>query len=173
MDQTPYEIERKYLIRYPDLAWLEASAEPSRITQTYLLNGEGCTERVRSRETDGRTVYTHTTKKRLTDMRRIEIESEIFRGEYEALLLRADPALRTIEKTRWCLREGGFLYEIDVFPFWKDRAFLEIELEDEGQSFPWPERIVPIREVTGDRRYSNASLALEIPQEEIQQNESK
>ena len=64
MDQTPYEIERKYLIRYPDLAWLEARAEPSRITQTYLLNGEGCTERVRSRETDGRTVYTHTTKKR-------------------------------------------------------------------------------------------------------------
>ena len=60
-----------------------------------------------------------------------------------------------------------------MFPFWKDRAFLEIELEDEGQSFPWPERIVPIREVTGDRRYSNASLALEIPQEEIQQNESK
>ncbi len=49
MDQTPYEIERKYLIRYPDLAWLEARAEPSRIIQTYLLNGEGCTERVRSR----------------------------------------------------------------------------------------------------------------------------
>lgn len=167
MEQIPYEIERKFLIRYPDMAWLEAHAEPSRIEQTYLLSPEGTTDRVRSRETGGRTVYTHTVKQRLTAIRRIEIENEISRGEYETLLRRADPDMNSIRKVRWCLRENGFLYEIDVFPFWTDRAFLEIELTDEGQSFPWPEHIELIREVTDDRRYTNAALALEVPYDEI------
>ena len=167
MDKTPYEIERKFLIRCPDIEGLTASAEPSQITQTYLLGAEGCTERVRSRTAAGRTVYTHTVKQRLSAVRRIEIEHEIPREEYEALLQRADPEARTIEKTRWCLRENGFLYEIDVFPFWEDRAFLEVELTDESQPFPWPEQIALIREVTDDRRYTNAALAREIPQEEL------
>lgn len=172
MDHTPYEIERKFLIRMPDLQWLESVSERSHIRQIYLLtDGEEMSERVRSRETQDGIVYTHTRKTHVSDMRRIEIEQEIDREEFERLLLRADPARRPIEKDRYCLRVNGLLYEIDVFPFWKDRAFLEIELTDESQAFPWPDGIVCIRELTDDRRYTNSALALRIPDEELQKEE--
>ena len=163
---VPYEIERKFLIRFPDLEWLSSAASSSQITQTYLLN-DSASERVRSRETNGAVVYTHTCKQHVSSIRRIEIEKEIDEKTYRELLKRKDPSRRTVEKTRYCLDRDGFMYEIDVFPFWNDRAFLEVELKDEQQSFPWPENIVCIREVTDDRRYSNYALALSIPQEEI------
>ena len=51
------------------------------------------------------------------------------------------------------------------------RAEGSIELTDESQSFPWPEGIVCIREVTEDRRYTNSALARRIPEEELQKEE--
>ena len=106
MKDTHYEIERRFLIRYPDLCWLDTAAEKSAIVQTYLLSEEkGITERVRKRGGKEAFVYTHTTKKRISAARRIEIEEEIDEAQYRRLLQRADPARRTIEKTRYCLRE--------------------------------------------------------------------
>lgn len=167
MTDVPLEIERKFLIRRPDLDWLAAVAESSEIVQTYLKSEqEGTSERVRRRTAGGRSVYTHTAKTHLTARKRIELEEEIDRERYERLLLRADPNRRVIEKTRWCLRSGPWLYEIDVFPFWERQAFLEIELRDENEVFPWPEGVELIREVTDDDRYTNAALALRIPEEE-------
>ena len=158
MDDIPYEIERKFLIRMPDLLWLASVAERSHIRQTYLLNErKGTSERVRSRAAQGRTVYTHTQKTHVSDMRRIEVEREIGQSEYERLLLKADPERKPIEKDRYCLRS--------------EQAVLEIELTDESQSFPWPEGIVCIREVTEDRRYTNSALARRIPEEELQKEE--
>ena len=59
-------------------------------------------------------------------------------------------------------------FEIDVFPFWEDRALLEIELEDETQPVELPPELEMIREVTGDGRYTNAALSLNIPFEDLQ-----
>lgn len=172
MDDIPYEIERKFLIRMPDLLWLASVAERSHIRQTYLLNErKGTSERVRSRAAQGRTVYTHTQKTHVSDMRRIEVEREIGQSEYERLLLKADPERKPIEKDRYCLRSGDYLYEIDIYPFWNEQAILEIELTDESQSFPWPEGIVCLREVTDDRRYTNSALARRVPEEELQKEE--
>ena len=167
MESVPYEIERKFLIRYPDEEMLARKGESSRITQTYLLGEHDTSERVRLRERDGVCVYTHTVKRRITDMRRVEIEREISREEYLRLLQRADPERRTIEKTRWCLPYAGQLLEIDLFPFWNDRAYLEIELKEEGQALAIPPELEVIREVTDDIRYTNSSLAREIPRDEI------
>ncbi len=162
----PYEIERKYLIRYPDLNWLSSAASSSQISQTYLLN-DSASERVRRREMDGKVVYTHTCKQHVSSIRRIEIEKEIDEATYFELLKRKDPNRRTVNKTRYCLNRDGFLYEIDIYPFWNDRAFMEVELRDEQEAFPWPQNIECIREVTDDKRYSNYALALSIPHEEI------
>ena len=167
MDEIHYEIERKYLIRMPDRAWLEKEAEGTEITQTYLLSPPGTTERVRRRGRDGVYVCTHTTKTKLSDLRRIEEEAEITEEEYEHLLRRADPERRVIRKTRWCFRYKGQLFELDVFPFWNDRAYLEIELRDESQKVSLPPDLTIIREVTGDPRYTNAALSVSIPYDDI------
>ena len=167
MNELHYEIERKYLIRMPDPAWLAREAEATEIRQTYLLTAPNCTERVRRRGRDGRYVYTHTIKRKLSDLRRIEDETEISEKEYEELLLRADPARKPVEKVRWCFWHAGQFFELDVFPFWTDRAYLEIELADESQQVILPPGLRIIREVTDDPRYTNAALALAVPYEEI------
>ena len=72
----------------------------------------------------------------------------------------ADPDLRQIRKTRYCLSENGYYYEIDIFPFFKDKAIMEIELKDEQEKFTFPKFIKVIKEVTDDINYKNHSLAM-------------
>ena len=166
MNINGFEIERKFLIAMPERAFLE-QCESSDITQTYLLGAENTTERVRKRVRGENCEYTHTVKVKLNDMRRIETENVIDGKTYEELLRRADPARQPIEKTRCCFTHDGLLWELDVFPFWGDRAFLEIELSDESDRFTLPPGIRLIREVTDDPRYTNAALSLQIPEEAI------
>ncbi len=165
MNIDGFEIERKFLIAMPDAAFLEA-CEKSEITQTYLLGEENTTERVRRREYADHCEYTHTVKYKLNNMRRIEDEQVIDEAAYERLLARADPARRPIQKTRCCFEHAGRLWELDVFPFWKNSAYLEIELTGEEEAFTLPPGIRLLREVTDDPRYTNAALSLEIPDEE-------
>lgn len=166
--QKPLEIERKFLIRRPDEGTLLArGAVASEITQTYLRSDGGTAERVRMRVTDGVTVYTHTVKTRLSAMTAVEEERVITREEYDFLLLRADGERAPICKTRYCLPIcGGHVPEIDVYPFWQRQAIMEIELSSEEEALDLPAGITVLREVTGDRRYSNRALASKIPDEE-------
>ena len=160
-EPEPLEIERKFLIEYPDVARLEALPNCRRvdIEQRYLLRTDGTTARVRRRAVNGHEVYILTEKRHITNVRRVEVETRLTRAEYEERLREADPHACPILKARYCLTENGRYYEIDVFPAWPDKAFLEIELLDEREEFPFPEGIHVIREVTEDRRYTNFALA--------------
>ena len=75
------------------------------------------------------------------------------------MLMQADPAYRQIRKTRYCLTYDKLYYEIDVFPFWKDKAIMEIELKSEDEEINFPPFINVIKEVTDDSNYKNRSLA--------------
>ena len=160
-EPVAYEIERKFLIEYPDLEVLEQLPNCSRveIIQTYLLSADGSEARVRQRGADGNYIYTHTAKRKVTDTKRVEMERRITKNEYLRFLMDADPDCRPIRKTRYCLSSGTQYFEIDVYPFWKDRAIVEIELTDENEPICFPEQIKVIREVTEDEAYKNSSLA--------------
>jgi len=161
------EIERKYLIAMPDLDWLSAAAESTEITQTYLHTTPlFSTNRIRKRGRDGVYTYTHTCKRRITDVTRVEIEKEISEQEYLALLKEADPERRTIQKTRYCLDYEGQVFEIDIFPFWTTQAYLELEMRSEDQEIRFPPQLRILREVSSDSRYNNSELAREIPAED-------
>lgn len=168
MKADAYEIERKFLIKNPNAVLLDACESVSEIVQTYLAPAEdGYSERVRKRVSDKVCVYTHTRKKHITDIRRVELEDEIDEAEYNRLLLRADPSRRVILKKRYCLDFRSQLFEIDIYPFWYDRAIMELELSDDAQIISFPPDISIIKEVTGDKRYTNASLARCIPFDKI------
>lgn len=159
-DCQPLEIERKFLIAYPDAAWLQAAGcRRAEITQTYLIAGDGEERRVRRREEDGVCSYVETVKRHVSAASRVEIEREIAREEYEALLAQADPSCRPIHKTRYILPYEGLALEIDVYPFWADRAILEAEIDREDAPVAIPPELTVIREVTGEAAYKNASLA--------------
>lgn len=164
--KLPLEIERKFLIKYPDTELLDRLSEGNRseISQTYLVSEAGISERVRARTRGGVTVYTHNTKIKLSHMKRIELEDEVGEAEYKKLLTRADPKCRTIEKVRYCVPHGDFVFEIDIFPFWTDKAFMEVEMPSEDTHVELPDFAEIIREVTEDNRYTNHSLAKEIPE---------
>ena len=167
MENIPYEIERKFLIAYPDSDFIKAVEDNSSIVQTYLKSENGISERVRKRGKDGKFVFTHTVKKRISDVRRIEFEDEISQEEYLELLNRADSDRNVIYKNRLCYYYNEQMFEIDLYPFWSDRAVMELELKDEAQSIDFPKDIHIIKEISSDRRYTNASMAREIPQDEI------
>ncbi|MBQ9851270.1 MAG: AAA family ATPase [Clostridia bacterium] len=160
-EPEPYEIERKYLIEYPDIKWLESNPSCQRveIIQTYLNSAAGDEVRVRQRGVDGNYIYFQTIKRKVSDVKRVEIEHRLSQAEYLKLLMEADTTKRQIRKTRYCLTYENQYFEIDVYPFWKDKAIAEIELSDENAVIVFPKQIKVIKEVTDDDSYKNSSLA--------------
>lgn len=160
-EPEPYEIERKFLIEYPDVAWLEQNPNCRKIDiiQTYLRSDENEEVRVRQRGFDGHYIYFKTTKRKVSDVKRIEVEKRLSQEEYLELLMEADTTRRQIRKTRYCLTYEGQYFEIDLYPFWDDKAIAEIELSDENAVIVFPKQVKVIKEVTDDEMYKNASLA--------------
>lgn len=167
-DKQITEIERKFLIKYPDTEFLRGleGCERIGISQTYLLCDDG-SMRVRRSVYDDKTVYYRNIKKRISDMSHLEDEKIISEETYGELLFCRDTSRNTVEKTRYAFPFGGHIIEVDVYPFWSDRAVLEVELESEDEAFDIPPFISVIKEVTGDKRYSNKALAKEIVTEEL------
>ncbi len=161
-EPEPYEIERKFLIEYPDVKTLEANpnCKSIEIIQTYLNSDNGNEIRVRQRGENGNYIYFKTIKKKVSDVKRIEIEKRLSKDEYLTLLMDADTKKRQIRKTRYCLTHENQYFEIDIYPFWGDKAIVEIELSDENAKITFPEYIKVIKEVTDDDAYKNASLAM-------------
>ena len=161
-EPAPMEIERKYLIARPNLQALEKlpNCECVDIVQTYLKSSNPSEERrIRQRGKNGNYICFMTCKRKAGGIRRVEIEKRLSQEEYIALMVEADPLYRTIHKKRYCLSENGLYYEIDVYPEWKNKALMEIELYNEDQEIVFPEGIDVIREVTGDPAYTNHELA--------------
>ena len=162
----PYEIERKFLIKYPDITFLEALPNCKRveIIQTYLKSENDTEIRVRQRGTDGNYIYFRTEKRPIDNMKRIEIERRLSQSEYLRSLMDADTSKRQIRKTRYCLTHNNRYFEIDVYPFWNDRAVVEIELNHEDDKIDFPDWLNIIREITDDKAYRNSSIAEKIPE---------
>ncbi len=167
---APLEIERRFLCEMPNTAELAAAYDltVSEITQTYLSPTPYWTsERVRSRTTDGVRVLTHTAKRRLSRDTAIEEERVIGEEEYHALLRLRDETRRPIEKRRIALSHAGLVFEIDIYPFWEKHAVMEVELPTSETPLHFPDFVRVIREITGDKRFSNHALAEHVPSEEL------
>ena len=160
-EDHPYEMERKFLIRYPDISWLEENPLCHRvdIDQTYLKSDDGEEIRIRRRGEKGNYIYYETHKRMLDGMKRISTEKRLSKSEYRRLMKNADPERQTIHKKRYCLTYDNQYFEIDIYPFWKDKAILEIELREENTQIRFPEQIQVLEEVTGNPEYKNAALA--------------
>ena len=122
---------------------------------------------MRQKRTDGHYIYYETIKWNVTGMKRVEIEQRLSEEEYLQLLVSADAIKHQIRKERYCFTYENQYFEIDIYPFWKDQAILEIELNDDNEQIRFPEELEIIREVTDDKAYKNAALAeLSIAEEE-------
>lgn len=158
---VPLEIERKFLIKKPDFEKLKSLYECTTVSivQTYLISEDNTERRVRQRGINGNYTFYYTEKKRINDLTREEKEEKITRDEYINYLTQADTNLHQIIKERTCFISNNLYFELDDYPFWDDKAILEIELTEENKEITLPNGIEIIKEVTSDNNYSNYSLA--------------
>lgn len=144
------EIERKFLVRRE--LWQPGTVPGIPIRQGYLSTGPGCVVRVRLAGADGFL----TIKGASRGIARAEFEYPVPRAEAEFMLdqLCIQPL---IEKRRYRIPFGGHIWDVDEFE--GENAGLvvaEIELPRPDTDFAEPPWVA--REVSGDARYSNASL---------------
>lgn len=163
-EPEPFEIERKFLICFPNIKKLEALPNCTKvdIIQTYLKSNDDVERRIRARGINGNYLYYLTKKKKVSHLKRIETEIKLSQDEYLQLLMEADNRLHTIHKTRYCLAENNQYFEIDIYPEWDNQAIMEIELSSENQKVNVPDFIKIVKEVTDDENYKNYQLAKRI-----------
>ena len=166
-EPEPLEIERKFLIYYPNIKELENMPNCTKvdITQTYLKSDSDTERRIRARGIDGDYLYYLTEKRKISNLKRIETERKLTQDEYISLLMESDNKLHTIHKTRYCLSENNQYFEIDIYPEWDNQAIMEIELSSEDETIKTPEFIKIIKEVTDDEVYKNYQMAKEMPKQ--------
>ena len=163
-EPEPYEIERKFLIEMPDLNYLESlpNCEKLDIVQTYLKSDNDEEIRIRQRGSNSSFTYSKTRKININNLKRIEVEERLTEEEYINELLNADPSKGQIIKTRYCLSYNNQYFEIDIYPFWNDKAIMEIELSSEKDRIDLPPFIEVIDEVTDNLKYRNSEIAKQI-----------
>ena len=167
MSTPDIETERKYVIRIPKQSDMQGDPHYTRseIVQTYLISPPLITHRVRKRVFDVKTVYTETKKIRIDEMSSFEDEREIGEDEYLLLLQNKKTGTKHLIKTRHTFLYSGQVFEVDVYPEWKSSCIMETELSSKHKNVEMPPFIEIIREVTGDKKYSNAAMAERFPEE--------
>ena len=162
------EIEKKYIIEKPSFDILAAmpSYTVSDILQIYLTSERGQTRRIRRRSYKDKIHFYETTKIRIDRISSTEMEREISEAEFLRLseLMRKDS--HPIHKTRHTFIYKEQLFEIDIYPQWRSTAILETELETRDTTVEFPPFIKVVRDLTGNKNYSNASMAKKFPDEE-------
>ena len=145
------EIERKFLVtgEFRDQAYSH-----SRIRQGYILTGQGKTIRIRIR--DDRGYLTIKGPSNRAGLARYEFETEVSLADAQDLMRICEPGI--IDKTRYLVRSGNHIVEVDEFAGDNEGLVLaEIELGAEDEAFERPEWLR--EEVSTDARYFNCNLA--------------
>ena len=145
------EIERKFLVL--DDSYKREAYGSSRITQGYICSERGRTVRIRIR--DDRGYITIKGPSLDGGLSRYEFEQEIALADAHELMKLCDEG--RIEKTRWLVRSGSHIFEVDEFYGDNEGLIMaEVELKsvDEEPIIP---HFIGI-EVTGDRRFYNGQL---------------
>lgn len=153
------ELEKKFLIEYPDFEKLNKyNPFKAEIEQVYLVSDVG-SHRIRKRGAKNSYSYFETVKIRINGSKCHEFENIISEYDYKELLKLADAKYSVIKKDRYCFVYNSQYFELDVYPFWNDKAILELELKNEKQSFVLPPEIKVIKDVSDNKKYKNKYLA--------------
>lgn len=158
------EIERKFLLKtFPD----KTPDDIIIINQFYLKNEMGIWERARTYHSDlTGDRYIHTIKKSINKFSNLETESDLSKEEFEDFRKRclSQPDSKFIIKKRYIYNEYPLKWEVDEFENGYRLIVAEIEVPNEKFKLNVPSYIedVLLLEVTGNKKFSNRSLSLNI-----------
>lgn len=145
------EIERKFLVK--DDSYKQMAFSSSRIVQGYICSARGRTVRVRIRDEKGYLTIKGPSEE--GGLSRYEWEKEIPLAEARDLMRICEPGM--IDKTRYLVRSGHHVFEVDEF-YGENEGLVvaEVELNDENEPFEKPSFVG--EEVTGIVKYYNSFL---------------
>ncbi len=146
-----HEIEKKFLVKGE---YKTHSFQKSYLKQGYLSSTPERTVRIRISNQKG--FITIKGKRSESSIARYEWEKEISLDEAKELMMLCEPGI--IEKTRYLIKNGSHIFEVDEFH--GDNTGLvvaEIELTYEEEPFEKPDWLS--KEVTGDKNYYNSMLS--------------
>ena len=145
------EIERKFLV--VDDSYKQMAFSSSRIAQGYICSARGRTVRVRIRDEKGYLTIKGPSGE--GGLSRYEWEKEIPLEEAKELMTICEPGI--IDKTRYLVRSGNHIFEVDEFYGENEGLIIaEVELQAENEMFEKPSFIGD--EVTGIVKYYNSFL---------------
>ncbi len=146
------EIERKYLVLSEEFK--TEAFQKTKIVQGFLNTHKERTVRIRIKGEEAFITVKGISNKEGTT--RMEWEKQIPVKEAEMLLKICEPNL--IEKTRFEIKSGKHIFEVDEFYGENEGLIIaEIELTSENETFKKPSWLG--KEVTGDVRYYNSLLS--------------
>ena len=150
------EIERKWLIDKNNIPYDLNKAAYWDIEQAYI----SFSPTIRIRKIANKDLYILTIKSSSKDngLSRQEYEINISKEQYDNLLCKKEG--NVLSKTRYRILEGQYTLEIDIFHNELDGfAYMEVEFDsvEEAKAYKAPDFVV--KELTGDKRYTNAALA--------------
>jgi adenylate cyclase len=146
------EIERKFLVDHQKWRQIK-KGKGTHYRQGYLINDSKCTIRVRVTDKHG---Y-FTLKGGTRGISRKEYEYPI--PVRDGIELLDACAGSEVTKTRYKVKSGGKLWEVDEFSGDNEGLIMaEIELEHEEEEFEKPDWLA--REVSDDERYYNSNLSV-------------
>lgn len=162
LNEPSYEIERKFLIDIPKQEILDSlHAKKIEIEQIYIKSNTNKLFRIRKASANNNSIYTLTSKENINRCKRIENEKKITEYEYNRLAaFFRDNNYATIHKTRYRFLSNNQYFELDIYPFMKNKAILEIELTDENQSIKIPSQLGIAKDITYNDKYKNENIAL-------------
>lgn len=145
------EIERKFLVASD--GWRSEAGRGTCLLQAYVVTMDDRSARVRLMNDERAKL---TIKISNGSMTRDEFEYDIPVTDAKELMAKAIGLV--IEKTRYEVKHGGFVWEVDVYGGAHEGLVIaEVELTAEGDTPDLPAWLGV--EVTGDPRYSNQFLA--------------
>lgn len=149
-----HEIERKFLVKQFSLNDFDIKKKV-RIEQTYIVTGK---EQMRVRKNDhgGKISFEFTYKKKLTDLKRKEIEFSISEKTYLSLIEKRKPLI----KTRYKAVRDGVLFDIDVYEnkALKPLIVAEVEFESVEEAMKFEKPMWCSKEISNDKQFGNPTL---------------
>lgn len=158
----PMDKKHKYLIAMPDMNQLVVNygAVPFEMTQNYLVvTNPRIERRIRKQKNGSDYLFFYTEKHLMEDGTMWDTERPISSKEYKKYLLEAEPELQPVHKVKYRFNLDRQRFEIDVYPFSKEKAVMFAYAGNDTDEISPPPEIEILREVTGNPEYKNKTLA--------------
>lgn len=152
-------VEKKYLISMPDVEQLIKNKQCRKVhvKQHYIIDETRQEkEKIVLRRENNKNFYYKVVKKN-----KVKYSNSITADKYINKLEDENKKFYHIHKDRYYYIFDSRCIKIDVFPFWKDKAILEVDVLNERENIKFPKFVHIIKDVTDNEAYKNYYLAEE------------